>query len=380
MGLPTPLTPPPFDAVKLMDGRRVQLGRALGRGSMGTVYRGTVESGYGVHRPVALKLFSVIASDDQEIVIQGLARAAQRVACIRHPNVAQVYDFGTTELQPYIVSELVDGMSLRELVDLHATRGRRLSLDLALFIALEIAEGLGGARLGRDAAGLQMGMVHADLSTREVLLSWFGEVKITDFELSCARQASSSVRRLSQLARRADTMAPEVACGMPGDARSDVFSLGIVLREMLVGPRFSKDTGDAEALGFARQGVVHESWLKPHLPEELTRIMQRAIAPEPSERYPQAAAMAYDLRRVALTLGVGDGRVFLRSALQAEREERSDATVEHPSGARARSSPKPPPPRRQSSPSFGESPIAPYAAPLGRTVEDEELLEDDDEG
>jgi serine/threonine-protein kinase len=367
MGLPTPLTPAPIENIKLQDGRFVRLGRAVGRGSMATVYKGVLETQFEVKRPVAVKLFNVVASEDHDVVVDGLARAARRMACVRHPNVVPVHDFGVVALQPYMVSELIDGMTLRQLVDAYAVRGRRVPLDLALFIAIEVAEGLSGARLARDPeTSLQLGITHCDLSAREVMLSWLGEVKLTDFELSAARQATSSVRRLSQLARRADTLAPEVACGLVGDARSDVFSLGILLREMLIGPRFPKDLSDTEALGQARDGIVNETWMQPHLPDALMQVLHRAIAVEPDDRYPQAAAMGYDLRRIALSLGVGDGRIFLRNALQSEREDRSDATAEHlPSRAMGSASRRSPP-----APPAPQAPIAPFAAPLGGDDDD----------
>jgi serine/threonine-protein kinase len=364
MGLPTPLSPHPLESLGLQDGRVVQLGHPLGRGTMATVYKGVLTAQFDLKRPVAVKVFNVVATDDHELAVSGLARAAQRMACVRHPNVVLVHDFGMEGLQAYIVSELIDGMTLRQLIDAYAVRGRRMPLDLALFIAIEIAEGLTGARLARDPdSSLQMGLTHGDLSAREVMLSWHGEVKLTDFELAIARQATSSVRTLSQLARRADTLAPEVACGLLGDARSDVFSLGILLREMLIGPRFSRDVSETEALGQARDGLVSDSWMHPHLPEGLMHVLHRSLAVEPNERYPQAGAMAYDLRRISLPLGVGDGRIFLRNALQSEREDRSDATVEHlPSGAiraaRRRSPPPPPAPGPL-------APVTPFAAPLG---------------
>jgi serine/threonine-protein kinase len=330
MRIATPLTPP--SGTLEMGDRRVILGASVGRGSMATVYRGVLESPYGLRRPVAAKVFGVIASEDHDAVVLTLGDAVARAACVRHPNVVPTFEMGVTprERQPFILNELVDGTSLRRLLDAMIARGRRVPLDIALFVGTEIAEGLSGARTTKGPEGRQLGIVHGDLSARDVLLSWFGEVKVNDFELGNARQAASSVRSLSKLARRADTMAPEVARGGPPDARSDVFSLGILVREMLIGPRFSRHITDAEALKHAREGFVQPITFEPHLPEDVRRALHRALEVEPERRFPHAGAMAYELRRIALGLGVGDSRVFLRALLQKElSDERSDATVPH---------------------------------------------------
>jgi serine/threonine-protein kinase len=176
---------------------------------------------------------------------------------------------------------------------------------------------------------MQLGMPHGGLTAREVLLSWRGEVKVSDFEVNTARGASSSVRSLRAVANRATTMAPEVAEGHPGDARSDVFSLGIMMRELLVGPRFPKDLTNTDAIRLARQGYVQPLCFQPHLPEALVEVINRALEVEPIDRYPNASAMAFDLRRITLSLGVGDGRWFLRRALDAEwGNDASEVTTE----------------------------------------------------
>ena len=310
--------------------RRVVLGQAIGRGSLGTVYRATLESSLGVKRLVACKVLSTLASDEYEPVVESLSEIVRRSACLRHPNVAEVFELSaaTHTRQPFVLSELVEGASLRRLFDALARRGRRVPLDLALFIGIEIAEGLNGARIARGPDGRPLGAAHLDVSARDVLLSWHGAVKLTDFGMSGARQVASNVRSLSHVARRADTMAPEVARGSGGDARSDVFSLGVLLHEMLVAPRFPSDIGDSEALKYAREGFMPPITFEPHLPEEVKKIVDRALEPSPERRYSHTGALAYELRRAAFCLGVGDSRFFLKSLLETElADERSDATA-----------------------------------------------------
>lgn len=310
--------------------RKVVLGPCLGRGSVGTVYRATLESSLGVKRLVACKVLSTLPSDEYEPVVEQLSEIVQRAVCIRHPNVAQVFEASAARAtrQPFVLSELVEGASLRRVLDTLAQRSRRIPLDLALFIGMEVADGLTGAQLAKGLDGRPLGVAHLDVSARDILLSWHGGVKVTDFGMSATRQVASSVRSLSHVARRADTMAPEVARGGGGDARSDVFSLGVLLHEMLIGPRFPKGMPDGEALKYAREGFVPPATFEPHLPADVERIVDRALEPKPDRRYAHAGALAYELRRAAFCLGVGDSRFFLKSLLATElSEERSDATA-----------------------------------------------------
>jgi len=293
---------------------------------MATVYRGVIEGSFGVARTVAVKVFDVIASDEYEAVLSALARAAQRTACVRHPNVLRVEDFGLVgPAQPYTVEELVEGRSLARFAAQVARRHERLPLDISLFIGAEVAEALAGARLACSPDGVRLGLVHGELSSCDVLISWHGEVKVGDFGVSVSARAASSVRSTRALARRVRALAPEVARGQLGDARSDVFSLGVMLREMMVGPRFPRIVSDAEALVWARDGVVHQSLFEPQLPQALQAILTRAVERDPAHRYPHAGALGYELRRVALAMGVVDGRAFLSSALsRAFGDDRAD--------------------------------------------------------
>jgi serine/threonine protein kinase len=326
MARPTPLIPPPCKDIPLGAGRSMRIGGQVGRGSMATVYRGVLEGPFGMARTVAVKVFDVIASDEHEAVLSALATAAQRSACVRHPNVLRVEDFGLVgPAQPYTVEELVEGRSLARFAAYAARHDERFPLDLALFIGAEVAEALAGARLACSPDGVRLGIVHGQLSPFDVLLSWHGEVKVGDFGVAASARAASSVRSVRALARRVRALAPEVARGQLGDARSDVFSLGVMLREMMVGPRFPRIVSDAEALVWARDGVVHQSLFEPQLPQPLQAILTRAVERDPAHRYPHAAALGYDLRRVALAMGVGDGRAFLRTALsRAFGDDRSD--------------------------------------------------------
>jgi serine/threonine protein kinase len=310
--------------IDLGAGRCVRLGAVLGKGSSATVYRGELQTTNNVRRKVAAKVFSAVSSDESEQVFASLVKTTQRTACVDHPNVVQIFECVDWRGQPCLITELVDGISLGDLQQRYASSNRRMPLDLALFIAAEVAEALAGARVARGLDGYQLGMLHHSLCSREVRLSWRGEVKLGDFEMSTARAASSSIRSLRQLALRATAMAPENAVGGPVDARSDVFAFGVMLYELLIGPRFPANLTNQEAMKLAREGYVQPQTFKPNLPHGALSIIYRCLEVNPELRYPNAVALAYDLRRVILALGVGDGRYFLRRTLEHEFADHAD--------------------------------------------------------
>ncbi len=302
--------------IALGDGRLIRLGEVIGQGTSAMVHRALLSAPYKVRRFVAAKLFVHPGSEDAESVRDAVCRTVRKTACVHHPNVVTPIDFTVHEGRAVVVSELVEGASLATLKEAFAKHRRRMPPDLALFVALEIAEALAGARDARTPDGTILNMRHHDLSAREVLLSWHGEVKVTDFGVTAALRGGSGITSLADVARRCATMAPEVVAGSRGDARSDVFSLGIILREMLVGPRFPASMPDAQKIALAGQGEVPIGLMEPAIAEPIDSILRRALEIQPNHRYPDAGRMAFDLRRAGLSMGVGDGRVFLRTTMR----------------------------------------------------------------
>lgn len=331
---PNRYTPSPAGSISLGDERTVELGSLVGRGTMSFVHGATLHDlRSGLSRKVAIKIFGATASEDRAVVQSAILRSARRCACVLHPNVVSVYEYGVfEECQPFLVTELVPGLSLRRFLDAMAAEGRRMPLDLALFITLEVADALAGAYEATDSRGQRLSMIHGELSSREVLLSPQGQVKVADFELAGARHAASSVRNLKMIAHRAVSLAPEVVSGVPADARADVFSLGLLLREMLVGPRFTEPAHHAEVIALARDGAMDQPSFRPRLPRELFDVLNAALAIDPDQRYSDAGVMEFELRRVALSLGVGDMRVFLRNEMAnliLQRTKRASASAPH---------------------------------------------------
>jgi serine/threonine-protein kinase len=311
--------------------RRLVLGPEIGRGSQGVVRMARLEqvlttSRKGdevMTRTVAVKMIDPALCRDPE-TIHELRRSVRRAALVNHTNVVQITDYFVTapsdaimrEPVPCIMQELVEGMSLTEFAARVEGAGRRMPLDLALFIGCEIAEGLAAARHARGVDGVILNMAHHNLSPRQVLLSWSGDVKVGDFGWRPCGGVVSGIRRSDREVRGEMVhLAPEVARGARGDGRSDVFSLGVILHELLRGPRYPRDLLATEMFDWARAGEVLHPVTGPLLPTGVADIIDRALSIDPRERQAHAGVLAYDLRREALALGVADGRMFLRSTL-----------------------------------------------------------------
>jgi serine/threonine-protein kinase len=326
--------------IPLGEERTVRLGQLIGRGQNASVYRGILSAPHRFRRALAVKVFDPAGWEDPTLLEDAIARTVRKAACVHHPNVVAPVEYARVGDRPVVLSELVEGTSLTRLQEAHARLGRRFPPDLALFIALEVAEALTGARDARTPDNATLHMRHHDLSPREILISWHGEVKVTDFGVSAALRGGTAITDFTNVARRCATMAPEVVCGGRGDGRSDVFSLGIVLRQMLVGPRFSESTSEPDMLALARDGAIPIGLMESPLHGPIEEILQRALAVDPAHRYADAGRFAFDLRRACLSMGVGDGRVFLRTAMRdllGSEMKQPEPTQPEPAQKRAKS-------------------------------------------
>jgi serine/threonine protein kinase len=304
------LQPTAKRTLTLDDGRNITLLDCLGRGSSGTVFRGIVDSSYGVQHPVAVKMLEIPREMDVAFAMDKLAAIVQRGACVNHPAVARVYEVGQS-YAPFVVSELVEGESLASIIAGWHDENMRVPIDFALVVGLRVAEGLAGALFTHDLSGAYTALLHGDLAPQQVLVSYVGEVKITDFGQRSLRDGLSDVRSVSRLAYTA----PEILRGGTRDARTDVFALGAMLHEMLIAPRFAKGTSIADAVRLVEAGTFPASVLEPNLPRSLRDVVEHAIAEDPDKRYPHAQAMAFDLRREMLRLGLCDAQTSVRNSV-----------------------------------------------------------------
>ncbi|MEX2299547.1 MAG: serine/threonine-protein kinase [Bryobacterales bacterium] len=253
----------------------------LGEGGMGVVYKAEDTK---LLRPVALKFLSasMLGSDSDR---QRFLREAQACAMLDHPNIAAVHEIDEVDGQTFIAMTYVDGPSLAARM-----ADRAFTVDEALDVGIQIAQGLGEAH-GK-------GIIHRDIKGANILLTTRGQVKITDFGLAHLTGRSRLTKSGTTLGTPA-YMSPELALGSTTDRRSDIWSLGVVLYEMLSG-RLPFDGQFEQVIVYS---IINEdpqplSALRKGLPADLDRIVLKALAKRPEERYQHTDDLAVDLRRV----------------------------------------------------------------------------------
>jgi serine/threonine-protein kinase len=268
-------------------GGRYRLDAVIGRGGQSTVYRARDSV---LERPVAVKLMhSSIAGDSAQL--ERFRREARLVAQLSHPNVVTVIDAGEEQEAgaphgvgtPYIVFEYVEGETLKDLI----RREAPLEIPVAIAYAIEIARALGAAH--------ERALVHRDVKPQNVLISSEGAAKITDFGIARAL-AEEGLTGTGRVLATTDYIAPEQALGQPVSARSDIYSLGVVLYEMLTGEvPFHGDSAVAVAMRHVREELPDVQLARPGLSAATAAVVDRATMKDPARRYPDAASMLVDL-------------------------------------------------------------------------------------
>jgi beta-lactam-binding protein with PASTA domain/tRNA A-37 threonylcarbamoyl transferase component Bud32 len=262
----------------LFDGR-YRILRKLGSGGMANVYLAEDEE---LGRRVAIKILNDRYAND-ELFIERFRREAKSAAALSHPNIVSIYDRGQAEGTYYIAMEVIEGRSLKELI---LTRGP-LPLGQAIAYTLEMLEALRFAH--------RHGIIHRDVKPHNILV---GErLKVTDFGI--ARAGASQMTEAGSIMGTAQYLSPEQARGAPVTASSDLYSVGIVLYEMLTGKvPFSGDSAIEIAMKHLNELPKPPSKIRPEVPEELDYVVLRSLAKAPEDRYQSAEEFAEDLHRV----------------------------------------------------------------------------------
>ena len=291
---------------------RYEILEEIGRGAMGVVFRARDPL---IDRIVAIKTINVglsrVEAEDFEKRFDREARSAGR---LNHPNIVTIYDVGKSGDVAYIAMELLEGQSLRDILD----SGVVLPPSTIADIAAQIADGLASAH--------QAGVIHCDIKPANVVVLASGLVKITDFGIAMLPTGSRSF--IGSVVGSPKYISPEQVVGRPVDARSDVFSLGAVLYEVLTGtPPFV-----GTALDEILHNVINVSPDPPtsrnrSLPAAFDAIVARALAKHPDDRYQSAREMSADLRQLAL---VGPRDAFGAAAAQERpaATQPGDSTVQ----------------------------------------------------
>ena len=261
---------------------RYRLGGEIGQGGMAVVYRAQDER---LSRPVAIKqMRSQLATDPT--FLARFRREAQAVANLSHPNLAAVYDSGEVGGVPYIVMEYVDGDNLKTRIAAEAP----LSTEQAISLKIQICEGVGAAH--------RAGLVHRDLKPQNILLTRTGQVKVADFGIARSlSKAVTSTTQTGQVWGTAQYIAPEQASGQSVLPATDVYSLGIILYEMLTGRLpFEGDNPVALAMQHVQAEPRPMRQFNPAIPVGLEAIVAKAMAKRPDARYPDADAFGSALK------------------------------------------------------------------------------------
>ena len=283
---------------------RYQLLELLGRGGMADVYAACRADVDGPRTRYALKLLQRKWSLDPQLRAM-FESEARLTTALNHPNLVRVYDTGEHLGVPFMVMEYVDGVSCAKVLRTVATRGERFPAAPALAICAEVLEGLIHAHGASDAAGKPLGIVHRDVSPGNILISRSGRVKLADFGIARSTQIDHHTDP-GQVKGKFGYMSPEQVMGDEQlDARSDLFSLGVVLAEMLIGRRLFSGKGEFEVLTRMYEADIavleeESSSIEP----ALVALLKKALQRDRSKRFQSAAELSAALGAVAADLGV----------------------------------------------------------------------------
>jgi hypothetical protein len=293
-------------AVKKRLGRYKIIGE-LGRGAMGAVYRALDPL---IDREVAIKtLLPNLPAEAMAEVRERFIREARSAGRLNHPNIVTIFDVGEEDGIAYIAMELLAGRSLHNIL----REPVRLAFDLVADIATQVAEALDVAQ--------RYSIVHRDVKPANVMIDALERAKLMDFGV--AYVPSSTMTQTGTSLGSPRYMSPEQVLGLPVDPRSDIFSLGVVLYEMLTRRTPFENAGDTTVFPLMNRiaAVPHPALRKidPQIPAEFERIIDRALAKKPDERYQRAGELAADLRR----MGAAPARA-------REEQEKTMALRPHP--------------------------------------------------
>ncbi len=259
---------------------------------MAEVFLARVVGEEGFRREVVVKRILPHLQDDPDLVRLFISEA-RLAARLHHPNVVQVFDFGQLDGQHFIVMERIAGKNLAELSRVYEERSERMPAELAIHVAHEVLCGLAHAHGHRGDDGAPAPIIHRDVTPSNVMVSADGEVKLVDFGIAKAAAAHGEVTRV--LRGKASYLSPEQVAGHPVDHRTDIFSVGVVLWELLSGARLFAGGSEPERLRAVVEARVPPLG-GPPLPPGLEAVVQRALAREPAARPQTAAELAAELR------------------------------------------------------------------------------------
>lgn len=283
---PVVFTPESFGKYFLVD--------KIAMGGMAEIFKAKTFGHGGFENLLVIKrILSHLSANDQ--FVRMFMDEAKVSALLQHNNVVRIYDFGRLRDNYFIAMECVEGKDVKLILRKLAERRKLLPREFAVYIAMEAAKGLDYAHKRTTLQGQPLDIVHRDVSPSNILVSYNGEVKVADFGIvkaaNCAEDTDAGM-----LKGKFEYMSPEQASGKDLDRRSDIFSLGIILHEMLTGRRLFKSDDEIKTLERIKAGDVDPpSTLNPSVPARLDEIVMRALARDTDDRYQDARELHADL-------------------------------------------------------------------------------------
>jgi serine/threonine-protein kinase len=288
--------------------------KVVAEGGMGTVYEAVQYGTEGFEKTVALKTILEDFSTDTEFVEMFIGEA-KLVADLVHQNIVQIYQLGKHGNQYYIAMEFIHGLNLEVFMDAHFEQGKEIPVDMCAFIVSRVCRGLEYAHRKPGPDGRPLGVVHRDVSPKNILMTYEGVVKLTDFGIAKAVNYFRN-REGEILLGKVQYMSPEQAQYKETDRRSDIFSLGIVLYEMLTGRILFGDEDTMVTLdNVVRKDIPPVTHYNKDVPEELQKILEKALARDLDARYQDAGEMGFALEHYMYHDRFGPTNVTLQKYL-----------------------------------------------------------------
>src|SRR5262252_2675740 len=291
---------------------RYTLLERLAVGGMAEVFRAKITSSHGFEKILVVKRILPHLAADPNFVSMFIDEA-KLTAQLTHPKIVQVLDFGEVGGQFFTALEYIDGFDGLGLLRVAAQKRVHVPRPLAVFIISEVLEALDYAHNARDMEGKAMQIVHRDISPSNIFMSKRGDVKLGDFGIAHAQRRESKTQA-GTLKGKYGYMSPEQVTGGVLDGRSDLFAVGVVLAEMLMGRRLFTAAADLDVLLMVRDARTDRlDKYCPDLAPALDRIVRRALRKDPAERYQTAAEFRDDLADYLFETGQRVGSPDLRS-------------------------------------------------------------------
>ncbi len=309
---------------------RFELLLEMGSGGMATLFLSRIRGPQNFEKLIAIKKIHDHLSKEEEFVDMFLDEA-RISAMIHHPNVVQIFDLGSIDDVYFIAMEYVHGQDLSQMLrGVIRTKNQTFSWTHASRLVADACAGLHAAHELKDQEGNPLGLVHRDVSPQNILVSYDGHLKVVDFGIAFAAEKISQTS-VGTLKGKASYMSPEQSRGQPVDRRSDVFALGILLFECCCMKRLFREENEAATLlRVGAADVPRPRSVRPELPAELERIILRALAKNPDDRFESAGEMAQALEKLLVGRGevVGPAQIeTLMSELFHDRKRIRDTQL-----------------------------------------------------